>query len=95
MTVPEHPKVMTMAKAKPEQQDIAARLDDLEPDGPARDAAELREINRLVADIAVSEQRLRDAVTAARAAGYSWGKIAVALGVSPQAAHQRFGGEPR
>jgi hypothetical protein len=95
VTVPEHPKVMTMPKAKPKQPDLAARLDDLEPEGPARDAAELREINRLVQDIAVSEQRLRDAVTVARAAGYSWGKIAVALGVSPQAAHQRFGGGER
>lgn len=64
-------------------------------DAPASGAAELREIARLVAAIAVSERLLRDTVTAARAAGCSWGKIAAALGVSPQAAHQRFGGEPK
>ncbi|MGA2007216.1 MAG: sigma-70 family RNA polymerase sigma factor, partial [Solirubrobacteraceae bacterium] len=34
---------------------------------------------------------LRDAVTAARNAGRSWNRIAVALGVSRQAARQRFG----
>jgi predicted DNA binding protein len=29
-------------------------------------------------------------VSAARAAGYSWGKIAGSLGVSPQAAHEHY-----
>lgn len=69
---------------------IENRLDALDPEGPARDAAELRAVHDIAADIAATEQRLRDAVVAARAAGYSWGKIAASLGVSAQAAHKRF-----
>lgn len=69
---------------------IEDRLDALEPAGPSRDAVELRAIGELTRDISTAEQRLREAVSAARAAGYSWGKIAASLGVSPQAAHQRF-----
>lgn len=34
---------------------------------------------------------VRDAVNAARAAGYSWAAIGAVLGVSRQAAQQRFG----
>jgi predicted transcriptional regulator len=71
---------------------IEERLDALEPAGPVRDAAELRTIHEIARDIAATEQRLRDAVVAARAAGYSWGKIAASLGVTPQAAHKRFAG---
>jgi hypothetical protein len=37
---------------------------------------------------------LADAVSAARAAGHPWSAIAAALGVSRQAAHQRFSGAP-
>lgn len=38
-----------------------------------------------------AEAALRDAVLAARANGRSWNRIAIALGVSRQAARQRFG----
>ncbi len=38
----------------------------------------------------VDEARLREAVEVARAQGRSWNQIAVALGVSRQAARQRF-----
>ena len=71
---------------------IEDRLDALEPNGPARDAVELRAIHHIAETIAAGEQQLRDAVVAARAAGYSWGKIAASLGVTPQAAHKRFSG---
>jgi DNA-directed RNA polymerase specialized sigma24 family protein len=71
---------------------IEDRLDALDPAGPARDAAELRAIHDIAEAIATNEQRLRDAVVSARAAGYSWGKIAVSLGVTAQAAHKRFAG---
>jgi len=40
--------------------------------------------------ISEDEVRLRQAVEAARAQGRSWNQIAVALGVSRQAARQRF-----
>ena len=41
--------------------------------------------------VADSEARLREAVAIARAHGRSWNRIAIALGVSRQAARQRFG----
>lgn len=40
--------------------------------------------------VSSDEQRLRDAVHTARARGRSWNEIGVALGVSRQAARQRF-----
>lgn len=44
-----------------------------------------------VADsLRTDEARLREAVAVARANGRSWNEIAVALGVSRQAARQRF-----
>jgi DNA-directed RNA polymerase specialized sigma24 family protein len=71
---------------------VTELLDALDPAGPVRDAAELRAIHDLTEAIAVHERRLRDAVVAARAVGYSWGKIAASLGVTAQAAHKRFSG---
>jgi hypothetical protein len=41
------------------------------------------------------EARLREAVEIARAHGRSWNQIAVALGVSRQAARQRFSDKVR
>lgn len=40
-----------------------------------------------------AEAALGEAVSAARLRGHSWGELAVALGVSRQAAQQRFGKE--
>lgn len=40
--------------------------------------------------VRVDEARLRETVEVARAQGRSWNQIAVALGVSRQAARQRF-----
>jgi hypothetical protein len=58
---------------------VAERLDDLHSIVVAVDA------------VRIDETRLRDAVTAARRSGRSWNQIAVSLGVSRQAARQRFG----
>jgi hypothetical protein len=41
------------------------------------------------------EATIRDAVINLRNFGYSWAEIADRLGVSRQAAQQRWGGEPR
>jgi DNA-directed RNA polymerase specialized sigma24 family protein len=57
----------------------AERLDDLASIARAADA------------IRFDESRLREAVAAARSRGRSWNEIAAALGVSRQAARQRFG----
>jgi hypothetical protein len=43
--------------------------------------------------LADAEAALVEAVSAARAHGHSWGELAIALGVSRQAAQQRFGKE--
>lgn len=43
--------------------------------------------------VRADDARLREAVVVARAHGRSWNHIALALGVSRQAARQRFGGK--
>lgn len=69
-------------------QRLADRLD------PASVKAEhtddLRTIATTAEAVKVEEAQLRDAVQTARAHGRSWNQIALALGVSRQAARQRF-----
>lgn len=70
----------------------ATGLDALDPSKhPARDATHFRAIVTAAAGVNVAEERLHEAVQAARAAGDSWTVIGAALGVSKQAAQQRFG----
>ncbi len=76
-------------KTRPEDR-VDQVLDALDVDGSARDAAELREIYWLTEQRRLLDGQLRDAVAAARAAGFSWGKIAGSLGVSAQAAHEHY-----
>lgn len=54
-----------------------------------RDA--LRSTSRAVDRVRASEERLDDAVAAARAAGATWMQIGSATGMSRQAAHERWG----
>lgn len=69
-----------------------AFLEGLDPAvDPADDPGELRRIGLALRDIEVSQRELRDAVAAARAAGRSWAQIGMVLGVSRQAAQERFG----
>jgi hypothetical protein len=66
-------------------------VDDLDPDTAAvEDIADLRQIAADSEAVRADEARLREAVQLARAHGRSWNQIAVALGVSRQAARQRF-----
>ncbi|MFT3797937.1 hypothetical protein [Microbacterium sp.] len=58
-----------------------------------RDAAHLREIAAARRALAEADQRLRDAVAAARAAGDSWAAIGVALRTSKQNAYRKFGAD--
>jgi len=51
---------------------------------------DLRQIAVACEAVRTDEARLREAVQIARAQGRSWNQIAVALGVSRQAARQRF-----
>jgi hypothetical protein len=52
--------------------------------------ADLRRIAVALAQVAEAKNQLRDAVIAARTNGRSWGRISLVLGVSKQAARQRF-----
>jgi hypothetical protein len=65
--------------------------DELDPATAEVDHAEdLRAIAAVSEAIRADEARLREAVEVARAHDRSWNQIAVALGVSWQAARQRF-----
>ncbi|MCB0918863.1 MAG: hypothetical protein KDC39_09895 [Actinobacteria bacterium] len=63
---------------------------DTSPD-PTQDASDLRRISEILAVRVVQERELAEAVTEARANGRSWVKIGLALGISRQAAQERFG----
>lgn len=76
-----------------EAADVEAWLDSLDPDDAlAEDAQDLRHLAELTDSMEQLEQRLVDAVRRARVNGKSWTKIAIALGVSRQAARQRYMG---
>jgi len=69
-----------------------AWLDGLDPaTAPAEDPKELRRIGFAKRDIHVAEDELRMAVREARTAGYSWSAVGRTLGVTKQAAQERFG----
>jgi dihydroxyacetone kinase len=66
-------------------------LDILNPDSTtARDATHFRAIIAASEAVDAAESELRAAVREAREAGDSWTVIGAALGVSKQAAQQRF-----
>ena len=71
-----------------------APADDLDPQtAPAEDLADLRAIAEAAERARRDEALLTERVAQARAHGRSWNRIAAALGVSRQAARQRFGGK--
>ena len=57
----------------------------------AEDTTDLRRVGLAVQSVARAEQDLAEAVATARANGRSWGQVAIVLGVSKQAAAERFG----
>ena len=74
--------------------EAAAWLDTLDPEELASGAtvpADLIAVMRALEAVAAAEQALEATVLAARQNGRSWGRIGIALGVSRQAALQRFG----
>lgn len=73
--------------------DAEAWLDSLDPSSvTSEDTADLRAVAIAMGAVTDAEKALRVAVHAARRSGRSWGRIAMVLGVSKQAAQQRFGG---
>ncbi len=78
-------------------EDVERWLDSLDPaaiSAPEADASDLRRIGRAVMATARNHAELADAVAEARANNRSWGQIAAILGVSRQAARERFGDLP-
>jgi len=85
-------------KVRPTRQEIEAaahRFDQLadEMDPDATEFEQTEDLRQIAADadaVRQDEARLREAVEIARGQGRSWNEIALALGVSRQAARQRF-----
>jgi DNA invertase Pin-like site-specific DNA recombinase len=72
-------------------QRFAQLADDLDPTSAGVERTDdLRQIAAVSEAVRADEARLRESVEAARAQGRSWNQIAIALGVSRQAARQRF-----
>ena len=59
-------------------------------DVPMDDTTDLRAVAEAVDRVRAGEARVRELVALARANGRSWGEIGIALGVSRQAARERF-----
>ena len=71
-----------------------AWLDQLDPEAVApqdSEAADLRAIGEALRAVAASDLGLAEQVATARANGRTWTQIATVLGVSKQAARERFG----
>jgi DNA-directed RNA polymerase specialized sigma24 family protein len=80
-----------MMPSREEIKRLQKLAEDFDPASDAgRDAGDLRAIAETVDSIQAEEAKLRGLVQLARAQGRSWGEIAIALGVSRQAAHERF-----
>lgn len=62
--------------------------------GTDRDSA-VAAVARTAAEIEDAQARLEVAVRAARAAGATWAQVGQAMGVTRQAAHERWGHIPR
>jgi 1-deoxy-D-xylulose 5-phosphate reductoisomerase len=59
------------------------------------DTTDLRTLAEAVGAVHAGEARVRELVARARANGRSWGEIGIALGVSRQAARERFAEKTR
>lgn len=72
-------------------EEAARRAEEFDPsEAKVEDISDLRAIAEAAEALRADEARLREAVELARAKGRSWNRIAIPLGVSRQAARQRF-----
>jgi hypothetical protein len=86
------PLPRTRAELDQAAADAEAWLDSLDPETtPADDPADLRAIGQALRRAADSQTELAEAVAYARDAGRSWTLIGLVLGISKQAARERFG----
>lgn len=89
-TTPMHTDTeIKQATARVEQLAATLTLEDFE------DATDLRTIAQAADAVQGAQARLREAVSIARLNGRSWGQIGIALGISRQAAHERFADKSR
>lgn len=85
-----------MPRTREELEQAAAEaeawLDTLDPaTTPADDPSDLRRIGLALRGLADEQREVDEAVGAARQNGRSWGEIGLALGISRQAARERYG----
>lgn len=86
------PVARTTAELEQAALEARAALDNLDLSAdPTEDASDLRRIGRALEARVSQEHELERAVLAARANGRSWAMIGLAMGVSRQAARDRFG----
>jgi hypothetical protein len=88
--------VIEMPRTTTQLDEAAARaeewLEQLDPgQGGAKDARPLRKVHEAFRAVVADERVLAQAVQDARDAGFSWAAIGNALGISRQAALQRYG----
>lgn len=84
----------TRAQLEQAVADTEAWLDTLDPEAlssPDSDGADLRAIAQALHAVAAVDLALADQVATARANGRTWTQIGTVLGVSKQAARERFG----
>jgi hypothetical protein len=90
---------MSGAKIMHTEEEIqrAAKLaEEFDPTGvPIDDTTDLRTLAEAVDAARTGEARVRELVARARANGRSWGEVGIALGVSRQAARERFANKIR
>ena len=79
---------MNMRDANTDYQTIIESIDPRTT--PAQDAADLRAIADAVDEAQAADAKVGQLVYLARENGKSWGKIAIALGVSRQWAHAQY-----
>ena len=85
---------MTRASESGEVSAVETALDAFDPAAlsvPEADAGDLARIGRAAQGVEQARESLAEAVAEARAGGRSWGQIGMVLGVSKQAARERFG----
>lgn len=76
--------------------DAEAWLDSIDPETtPLEDTSDLRAVAEAQDAVAAALRHLETTVVAARVGGRSWGAIGLALGMSRQAAQERFNKAPK
>jgi hypothetical protein len=71
--------------------ELAKRFEDYDPSPDDEVAVAEHLLRRAALERARSERHVGEAVEAARLAGISWKRIGIELGISAQAAQQRYG----